>query len=63
LRVTSSSPEFQKKVDQTGNGQFKIDIQPRDTSRNMDATLIIQPESSTKTFYAKARVTNAAAIQ
>jgi hypothetical protein len=29
----------------------------------MDATLIIQPESSTKTFYAKARVTNAAAIQ
>ncbi len=63
LRVTSSSPDFQTKVDQTGNGQFKIDIQPRDTSRNMDATLIIQPESSTKTFYAKARVTNAAAIQ
>jgi hypothetical protein len=63
LRVTSSSPDFQTKVDQTGNGQFKIDIQPRDTSRNMDATLIIQPESSTKTFYAKARVTNAASIQ
>jgi len=63
LRVTSSSPDFQTKVEQTGNGQFKIDIQPRDTSRNMDATLIIQPESSTKTFYAKARVTNAAAIQ
>jgi len=63
LRVTSSNPDFQTKVEQTGNGQFKIDIQPRDTSRNMDATLIIQPESSTKTFYAKARVTNAAAIQ
>ena len=63
LRVTSSSPDFQTKVEQTSNGQFKIDIQPRDTSRNMDATLIIQPESSTKTFYAKARVTNAAAIQ
>jgi hypothetical protein len=63
LRVTSSSPDFQTKVEQTGNGQFKIDIQPRDTSRNMDATLIIQPESSTKTFYAKARVTNAASIQ
>ena len=63
LRVTSSSQDFQTKVEQTGNGQFKIDIQPRDTSRNMDATLIIQPESSTKTFYAKARVTNAAATQ
>ena len=63
LRVTSSSPDFQTKVEQTSNGQFKIDIQPRDTSRNMDATLIIQPESSTKVFYAMARVTNAAAIQ
>jgi hypothetical protein len=63
LRVTSSSPDFQTKVEQTGNGQFKIDIQPRDTSRNMAATLTIQPEGSTKTFYAMARVTHAAAIQ
>jgi hypothetical protein len=63
LRVTSSSPDFQTKVEQTGNGQFKIDIQPRDTSRNMAATLTIQPEGSSKTFYAMARVTNAAAIQ
>ena len=63
LRVTSSSPDFQTKVEQTGNGQFKIDIQPRDTSWNMAATLTIQPEGSTKTFSAMARVTNAAAIQ
>ncbi len=63
LKVTSSSPDFQTNVEQTGNGQFKIDIQPSDTSRNMAATLTIQPEGSTKTFYAMARVTNAAAIQ
>src|SRR6266478_1956059 len=63
LKVASSSPDFQTKVEQTGNGQFKIDIQPSDTSRNMAATLTIQPEGSTKTFYAMARVTNAAAIQ
>ena len=63
LKVTSSIPDFQTKVEQTGNGQFKIDIQPRDTSRNMAATLTIQPEGSSKTFYAMARVTNAAAIQ
>jgi len=63
LKVTSSSPDFQTKVEQTGNGQFKIDIQPSDTSRNMAATLTIQPEGSTKTFYAMARVTNSAAIQ
>jgi hypothetical protein len=63
LKVTSSSPDFQTKVEQTGNGQFKIDIQPSDTSRNMAATLTIQPEGSTKTFYAMARVTNSAATQ
>ena len=63
LKVTSSSQDFQTKVEQTGNGQFKIDIQPTDTSRNMAATLTIQPEGSTKTFYAMARVTNSAATQ
>jgi hypothetical protein len=63
LKVTSSSPDFETKVEQTGNGQFKIDIQPRDTSRNMAATLTIQPEGSSKAFYAMARVTNGPAIQ
>ena len=63
LKVTSSSQDFQTKVEQTGNGQFKIDIQPSDTSGNMAATLTIQPEGSTKTFYAMARVTNSAATQ
>ena len=63
LKVTSSSPDFQTKVEETGNGQFKIDIQPSDTSRNMAATLTIQPEGSSKTFYAMARVTNAPAMQ
>jgi len=63
LKVTSSSPDFQTKVEETGNGQFKIDIQPSDTSRNMAATLTIQPEGSSKTFYAMARVTNAAVTQ
>jgi len=63
LKVTSSSPDFETKVEQTGNGQFKIDVQPHDTSRNMAATLTIQPEGSPKTFYALARVTNAPAIQ
>src|SRR5204863_4309441 len=63
LKVTSSSPDFETKVAQTGNGQFKIEVQPHDTSRNMAATLTIQPEGSSKTFYAMARVTNAPAIQ
>src|SRR5207302_10561981 len=63
LKVTSSSPDFETKVAQTGKGQFKIDVQPRDTSRNMAATLTIQPEGSSKTFYAMVRVIKAPAIQ
>ena len=63
LKVTSSSPDFETKVAQTGKGQFKIDVQPHDTSRKSAATLTIQPEGSSKTFYAMARVTNAPAIQ
>ena len=63
LRVTSSSPDFQAKVEETGNGQFKIDVQPQDTKRQIVSTLTIQPEDSPKIFYATARITNAPAIQ
>ena len=63
LKVTSSSPDFQAKVEETGNGQFKIDVQPQDTKRPIASTLTIQPEDSPKVFYATARITNAPAIQ
>jgi hypothetical protein len=63
LKVTSSSPDFQTKVEEDGNGQFKIDIEPKDTSRQIASTLTIQPEDSQKIFYATARITNAPAIQ
>ena len=63
LKVASSSPDFEMKIAQTGKGQFKIDVQPHDTSRDMAATLTIQPEGSSKTFYAMARVTNVPAVQ
>jgi hypothetical protein len=63
LKVTSSSPDFQTKVEETGNGQFKIDIEPKDTSRQIASTLTIQPEDSQKIFYATARITNAPAIK
>jgi hypothetical protein len=63
LKVTSSSPDFQTKVEETGKGQFKIDIQPQETNRQTASTLTIQPEDSQKIFYATARITNAPAIQ
>src|SRR5213083_3533836 len=62
-KVTSSSPDFQAKVEETGNGECKIDVQPQETKKLMASTLTIQPEDSPKVFYATARITNAPAIQ
>jgi hypothetical protein len=59
LKVTSSSPDFQAKVEETGNGQFKINVQPQETKKAIASTLTIQPEDSQKIFYATARITNA----
>lgn len=63
LKVTSSSPDFQTKVEETGNGQFKINVQPQETNKQTASTLTIQPEDSQKRFYATARITNAPAVQ
>src|SRR6266508_1211122 len=59
LKVTSSSPDFQTKVEETGNGQFKIDVKPQETNKQTASTLTIQPEDSQKIFYATARITGA----
>jgi hypothetical protein len=59
LKVTSSSPDFQTKVEETGNGQFKIEVKPQETNKQVASTLTIQPEDSQKIFYATARITNA----
>src|SRR5919197_3315798 len=59
IKVTSSTPDFQAKVEEAGNGQFKIDVKPQDTNKVVASMLTIQPEDSQKVFYATARVTNA----
>ena len=59
IKVTSSSPDFQTKVQETGEGQFKIDVHPNETNRLLASTLTIQSENSPKTFYATARITTA----
>jgi hypothetical protein len=58
IKVTSSSPDYQTKVE-AGKGEFKIDVQPKDTNSVNGTTLTIQPEDSPKLFYATARVTGA----
>lgn len=63
IKVTSSSPDFQTKVEEKGNGEFQIDIQPQETKNLIASTLTIQPDDSQKVFYATARITNAPTVQ
>src|SRR5499426_4802234 len=62
IKVTSSTPDFQAKVEEAGNGQFKIDVKPQGTNKVVASMLTIQPEDSQKVFYATARVTNAPTV-
>jgi Protein of unknown function (DUF1573) len=56
LNVTSSSSQFQAKVTSDGANEFKIEVQPRDTSHELNATLTVQPDNGTKPVYVLARV-------
>src|SRR6266542_6554593 len=62
IKVTSSTPDFQAKVEEAGNGQFKIDVKPQVTNKVVASMLTIQPEDSQKVFYATARITNAPTV-
>ena len=59
IKVTSATPNFEAKVEEAGNGQFKINVKPQDTSKPVASMLTIQSEDSPKVFYATARITNA----
>ena len=58
IKVTPVSTDFQVKVNKVGEGQFKIEVQPRDTARPISATFAIQPDDSPKAVYLSARVIN-----
>ena len=59
IKVTSSTPDFEANVKETGKGEFKIDVTPKETNSLIASTLTIQPEDSQKVYYATARITNA----
>ena len=59
IKVTSSTPNFQTKVEDTGKGEFKIDVTPQDTNKPANSKLTIQAEDSQKTFYATVQIANA----
>lgn len=58
VEVTSSSADFTAKVEPgPGAGEFKINVQPKDTARQLNATLTIKPDvTPAKVYYASARV-------
>jgi hypothetical protein len=56
IKVTPVSTDFEVKVNKVGEGEFKIEVQPRDTTRPMAATFAIQPDNSPKAVYLSARV-------
>lgn len=64
LNVSSSSPEFLAKVEPGPSpGEFRINVEPRQTAQPVAATLTIKPELSDgklKVFYATASITRPA---
>ena len=60
IEVTSSTGDFTAKVERgSGDGQFKINVQPKDTAKPLTATLTVKPDAGpgmAKTYYASARV-------
>ena len=58
LKVSSSSNEFATSVSSAGQNEFKIEVQPRDTSHAVSAVLTVQPDNGGKSVYATARVVN-----
>lgn len=59
LNVASSSPDVQTKVVSVGSNEFRIEVQPHDTSRPLNATLTLQPDTGAKPLYATVRVVKA----
>src|SRR3984893_7838044 len=56
LDVASSTPDFTAKIDAgSAPNEFRISIQPRDTTKAVYATLTIKPDSQASTFAAAAR--------
>jgi len=58
LDVVSSSGDFTAKVEPGKTaGEFKIQVQPKDTTKPLNATLTIKPDvTPAKVYYASARV-------
>ena len=60
IKVISSNPAFQTKVEKTREGEFKIEVlPPADTGKRSSATITIQSDSSARNYYASALMAGA----
>lgn len=60
VSVTTSNPEFVAKVEPAGAGQWKINVEPKQTAHSMAGVLTIKsdfPKEAPKAFYANMSVT------
>jgi hypothetical protein len=60
INITPVNQNFETKITKVGDGEFKIDIQPRDTARPIAAVFTLQANASPKKFTVGARVANLA---
>ena len=61
ITVKSNSPNFESKVQPGGEGEWTIEITPKDTSHPMGTALLVQtdyPKDAPKSFYVNVAVTN-----
>jgi Protein of unknown function (DUF1573) len=63
IKITPASADFETKVTKVSEGEFKIDIQPRDTTRPSLAVFTLQADKSPKIFRVTARVAAPAATK
>jgi len=61
IQVTSPNPQFETKVEKgSAPGEFKINIQPKQTTAPAFTTIAVKPDypkDSPKTYYVNARIT------
>ena len=61
ITVKSNSQNFESKVQPGGEGEWTIEITPKDTSHPMGTALVVQtdyPKDAPKSFYVNVQVTN-----
>ncbi len=56
IKVNTTSWDFVTKVEKVSKDEFKVEVQPRDTSRSASATLSLEPEDSTRKFPVSVKV-------